>query len=64
MRTQEKVVKDAKVIPKSKVVVKDLERALETKKKASSYTCTKSQCSHTGILHSLLAAIPQGRQCS
>lgn len=47
MRTQEKVLKNAKVIPKSKVVVKDLERALETKKKASSYTCTKSQCSHT-----------------
>lgn len=47
MRTQEKVLKDAKVIPKSKVVVKDSERALVTKKKASSYTCTQSQCSHT-----------------
>ena len=47
MRTQEKVLKDAKVIPKSKGVVKDLERALESKKKASSYTYTKSQCSHT-----------------
>lgn len=34
-------------MPKSKLVMKDLERALETEKKASSYTCTKSQCSHT-----------------
>jgi len=42
-----KVLKNAKATPQSKVIIKDLQRALETKKKASSYTCTKSQCSHT-----------------
>jgi hypothetical protein len=43
---KEKTSKDAKVILKSNSQ-RRFKKSLKTKKKASSYTCTKSQCSHT-----------------